>query len=106
MTDKARALVDTVDFRPLMHLLHKGSASGVLVYALTERWWNTTHTFYIADQEITMTPYDFHRMSDLRSHGPIINLEDEPGIQFGIDLLGHAHFSEHIRYIFFFLFSL
>ena len=45
-----------------------------------------------------MTPHDFHQMTGLRSHGPTINLEGESGIQLGIDLLGHAYPSEHIRY--------
>lgn len=45
-----------------------------------------------------MTSHDFHWMNGLRSHGSIINLEGELGIQLGIDLLGRAYPSEHIRY--------
>lgn len=37
-------------------------------------------------------------MTSLRSYRPIINLEDESGIQLGIDLLGCTHPSEHVRY--------
>ena len=66
--------------------------------ALVERWWDTTHTFHIVGREITMTPYAFHYMTDLRSYGPIINLKGEFVIQLGIDLLRHAYLSEHIHY--------
>ena len=42
---------------------------------LTERWWDTTHTFHIAEREMTMTPRDFHLTTSLRYDGAIINLE-------------------------------
>ena len=64
--------------------------------ALVEGWWDTTHTFHIVGREITMTPYAFHYMTNLRSYGPIINLKGELGIR--IDLLRHAYLNEHIRY--------
>jgi len=60
LTVKTKALVNTVGFRPLLCLLLKGAASGILVQALVERWWDTTHTFHIVGREITMTPHDFH----------------------------------------------
>jgi len=71
--------VNAVGFGPLMHLLPDGVASDILVQALTERWWDTTHTFHIAGKELIVT-HDFHRMTSLRSDGPIINLENESGI--------------------------
>ena len=49
-------------FEPVIHLLLKGSASGILVQTLYERWWDTTYTFHIAEREITVTSYDFHWM--------------------------------------------
>ena len=45
-----------------------------------------------------MTPHDFHRMTDLRADGSIINLEGESGVQLGVDLLGHRYLSGHIHY--------
>ena len=41
------------------------SASAVLMQTLAERWWDTTHTFHIADKEMIITPHDFHRMTGL-----------------------------------------
>ena len=90
--------MDTTGFRPFMRLLPKSSASGALVQALTEMWWDTTHTFHIAEWKIIVTPHDFHQMTSLRSHGPIINMDSELGVELGIDLLGHAYPSEHVRY--------
>ena len=45
-----------------------------------------------------MTPHDFHWMTNLRSHGPLINMEGELGMELGIDMVGHAYPSEHIHY--------
>ena len=28
-------------------------------------WWDTIHTFHIAEREMTVTPYDFHHMTGL-----------------------------------------
>ena len=50
------------------------STSAILVQSLAEKWWDTTHTFHIADREMTETPHDFHRMTSLRSDGMLINL--------------------------------
>ena len=69
LTAKMRALMEVAGFEPLMHLLLENMASGVLGHALAERWWDTTHTFYIAEWEMTMTAHDFHQMIGLRSHG-------------------------------------
>ena len=45
-----------------------------------------------------MTPHDFHRMTDLRADGSIINLEGESGVQLDVDLLGRRYLSECVRY--------
>jgi len=68
---KTKALVNTTGFSPILNLL---------VQALDERWWDTTHTFHIAGREMTVTPHEFHRMTGLRFDGPIINLESDSGI--------------------------
>jgi len=50
------------------------------VQMLVEKWWDTTHTFHIAEREMTMTPHDFHQMTGLRFDVPHIDLEGESGI--------------------------
>lgn len=70
-----------------MRLLLKSTGSGVLVQALAERWW-----------EMIVTPHNFHRITDLRSHGPIINLEGKSGVELGIDLLGRSYSTKYVRY--------
>ena len=92
---ETKALVNTVGFEPIMCLLPKKAASGILVKALVERWWDTTYTFHIARREIIMTPHNFHQMTSLRSYGPIINLS---GVQLGIDLLRRAYTTECFCY--------
>ena len=32
----------------------------MVLYALAERWWDTTNTFHISFREMTMTLLDFH----------------------------------------------
>ena len=86
------------NFENIMHLLLKGASSGILVQVITKRWWDTTNTFHVAKREMTVTSHDFHRMTSLRSNGPIIDLEGESGIQLGIDLLGCRYSSERIHY--------
>ena len=65
---------------------------------MAERWWNTTHTFHIADREVNITPHGFHRMTDLRCDRTLINLEGELGTQLGIDLLRMRYTIEKISY--------
>ena len=62
LTKDTMALVHMAGFEPVIHLLLKGSASGILVQTLYERWWDTTYTFHIAEREITVTSHDFHWM--------------------------------------------
>lgn len=57
---KTKALVRLTGFEPLLHLLLESVASGVLVQALAERWWDTTQIFHIAKKEMAITPNDFH----------------------------------------------
>ena len=61
-----RALVRAMGFEPILCLLLESHASTILVQSLAERWWETTHTFHIADREMTVTPHDFHQMTNLR----------------------------------------
>ena len=75
MIKDTKALVHAANFEPIMHLIPKRSANDILEQALTKRWWDTTHAFHIARKELTVTPHDFHRITDLRTDRPIINME-------------------------------
>lgn len=59
---------------------------------------DTTHNFHIAGWEMTITPYDFHRIIGLRFDGALISLEDESSVRLGADLLGRRYAIETIRY--------
>ena len=84
-------------FEPVLCLLLERSTNAVLVQTLVERWWDTTHAFHIADREMTITPYDFHRMTDLWFDGVPISLENESGTQLGAKLLEGRYAMEMIR---------
>ena len=93
-----RALVRAMGFEPILCLLLESHASTILVQSMAERWWETTHTFHIADREMTVTPHDFHQMTNLRCDGSIINLKGESGVQLVIDLLGRRNMTDVIHY--------
>ena len=92
-----KALVHIASFKPFIHQLPEGCASGILVQMLAEKWWDTTYTFHIAKREMTLAPHDFYRMINLRFDGPHINLKGELGIQLGVVLLGCRYSCESIR---------
>ena len=98
LTKDTKTLVCVAGFEPIMCLLLESSTNGILVQVLADRWLDTTHTFHIARMDLTVTPHDFHWMTDLRADGSIINLEVELSVQLGADLLGHRYSSEHIHY--------
>ena len=99
LTEETWGHFHAVGFEPVIHLMPERSASAVLGSTLAKRWWDITHTFHIAGREMTITPYDFHHMTGLRFDGVLISLEDESGIQLGIDLLGRRYATETIRCI-------
>ena len=74
------------------------SANAILVQTLAKRWSDTTHTFHIADREMTVTPHDCHHMIGLRCDGAFINLEGESGTLLGIELLRKRYTTETIHY--------
>ena len=47
---------------------------------------------------MTVTPYDFFRMTNLSFKGAIISLDDVSSVQLGIDMLGRKYSIETIRY--------
>ena len=69
LVPKTRGYIWEVGFEPIISLLPEMFASATLAQCLIERWWDTTHTFHIAEWEMTMTPYDFYRMTSLSFKG-------------------------------------
>ena len=98
LVPKSRAYIWEAGFKPILSLLLEKSASATLVKCLIKRWWDTTHTFHIAEREMTMTPYDFHCMTGFSFEGAIINLDSVLGIQLGLDMLGRKYPTETICY--------
>ena len=90
--------VHATSFEPIIHLKPKRSASAILAQTLAERWWDTTHTFHIASQEMTITPHDFHHMTGLQFDGVSINLENELGVRLRTELLGRRNATKTIHY--------
>ena len=86
-TKEIRGHIRATGFEPILYLMLEGSASAFLALTLAERWWDTTHTFHIADREMTITPYNFQCMIGLWFDGVSISLEDESGTQLGAELL-------------------
>jgi len=80
LVPETRAYIQEACFEPILNLLPKKSTSATLEQCLIERWWDTTHTFHIAEWEMTVTPYDFHCMTSLSFKGAIINLDGVLGI--------------------------
>ena len=97
-TTETRAHIHAAGFEMIIHLLLKRLDSAILVQDLVETWWNITHSFHIANREMIMTPYDFHRMTGLRCDGALINLEGKSGTQLGIDLLERRYTIKKICY--------
>ena len=67
---ETKGYIREAGFEPIIGLLSEKSTSATLVQCLIERWWDTTHTFYIAEQEMIVIPYDFYSMIGLSSKGP------------------------------------
>ena len=95
---ETRGYIREAGVEPVISLLPKKTASATLVQCLIERWWDTTYTFYIAEREMTVTPYDFYCMIGLSFEGAIISLDGTSGVQLSIDMLGRKYSTETIRY--------
>ena len=65
LVPETKAYIREAGFEPIIDILLEKSASAPLVQCLIKRWWDTTHTFHIVDREMTMSFYDFYRMTDL-----------------------------------------
>lgn len=63
--------------QPLIDGLSRVEVDSALIQTLTEKWWDTTHTFHF-DQfgEMTMTPKDFSAISGLSIGGKILKLDN------------------------------
>ena len=51
---ETRDYVWEAGFEPIIGLLLKRSASATPMQCLIERWWDITHTFHIAEWEISL----------------------------------------------------
>ena len=94
---KTRALVRVAGFEDFVTNLSEASSFGILVQALTQGWWDIAHTSHIAGREMTLTPYDFHRLTGLKSYSPVVHLGDAFGGDLVVELLGCAHPNETIQ---------
>ena len=90
--------IQATGFEPIILLLPQRLASAILAQCPIERWWDTTHTFYIVEREMTVTPRDFHRMIGLRCDSVTINLDGKSGTRLVIDLLGRSYSLDTIYY--------
>ena len=57
---ETRGYIYEVGFELVVILFPIKTASATLAQCLIERWWDTIHTFHIAEQEMTVTSYDFY----------------------------------------------
>ena len=69
LTPLTRSLVELVGFKQFVESQPTKTAKKIFLYALAERWWDTTYTFRIAGVEMTITPYDIYRLTGLRVDG-------------------------------------
>ena len=80
LVPETKAYIREAGFEPIIDILLEKSASATLVQRFIERWWDTTHTFHIAEREMMVAPYDFYCMIGLSFEGAIISLDSVSGI--------------------------
>ena len=71
LNSMTRSFVEAAGFKYFLETQPIETAKKSHLCALAERWWDTTHTFHIVGVEITITPYDVHRLTGLRVNGII-----------------------------------
>ena len=99
LAPESRGYVWEASFEPIIIFLLEKSISATLVQCLIERWWDTTHTFHIIEQEMMMTPYDFYRMTGHSFEGATNSLDSVSGVQLGLNMLGRKYSTKTIPYI-------
>jgi hypothetical protein len=72
LSPMTHALIELAGFKNFVELHPTEFAKKFLLYALVERWWDTTHTLHIAGVEMMITPYNIHRLMGLRVDGLIL----------------------------------
>ena len=72
-------MVDDAGFGGFVRLLEKHTNDLVHILALAERWWDTTNTFQLLFEEMTMIPYEFLMITGLRVVGErlVVNIPFE-----------------------------
>jgi hypothetical protein len=64
-----RSMVELAGFKHFVESQPTETTKKIFLYALAERWWDTTLTFHIASLEMMITPYDIYRLTGLRWTG-------------------------------------
>lgn len=67
LTPETRAFIRAAGFEAYVTHLLENTTSKILVQAFAKRWWDTTHTILIIGREMSLTPYNFHRLTSLRN---------------------------------------
>jgi hypothetical protein len=74
-----KALVKLASFRPMVENLAGSWSLKCVVLYLSQRWWDTTHTFHIVGREMTMTPLDKYQLTGLNVSGHTIRFPEDGG---------------------------
>ena len=75
---KVQKNIERAGFGELVKILGLGNADKLLLQALTERWWDTTHTFHFDNVgELTITPKDFSALTGLQVCGQKVTWEQQ-----------------------------
>uniref|UniRef100_A0A2N9EG48 Aminotransferase-like plant mobile domain-containing protein n=1 Tax=Fagus sylvatica TaxID=28930 RepID=A0A2N9EG48_FAGSY len=64
-----RSMVELAGFKHFVESQPTKTTKKIFLYALAERWWDTTLTFHIASVEMMITPYNIYRLTGLRVDG-------------------------------------
>ncbi|KAI8009968.1 Protein MAIN-LIKE 2, partial [Camellia lanceoleosa] len=80
LLDSVRQIIDDTGFGLFCMGLSRLMASMTLLGALVERWWDTTNSFHFSTTgDMTMTPYDFARLTGLEVGGQPIPYDFDMG---------------------------
>lgn len=72
-----RERVDSTVFSGFIDHLHSNKTNTMLLQALAEKWWDTTHTFHMnCIGEMTVTPTDFSSITGFPMSGRPIKFDD------------------------------
>ena len=68
--DEVKKNINRAGFGEFVKIIGVAHPDKMLLHALSERWWDTTHTFHFDNiGELTITPTDFSALTGLPVHG-------------------------------------